>query len=223
VGTDTSVTGGLVAAASLLAVNFAVATARVRLPFLRRTMEGTPTLLVSHGQFVSAHLKKEELDEDDVLMAMREHGVADLSQVEMAVLEVDGSISIFGRIARIEVIPSVRVHRRDPPKRPVCIDIHGVGGAARARPSRSRARAQPQPKPLRFTDRPAGGAVAAVAVTTRPRPTALQVALPAAAARARGPPRRRRRPPVRLHRGRRANRSTGAARHRARRGSGVAW
>ena len=94
VGTDTSVTGGLVAAASLLAVNFAVATARVRLPFLRRTMEGTPTLLVSHGQFVSAHLKKEELDEDDVLMAMREHGVADLSQVEMAVLEVDGSISI---------------------------------------------------------------------------------------------------------------------------------
>jgi uncharacterized membrane protein YcaP (DUF421 family) len=39
-------------------------------------------------------LRREGLDEDEVLMAIREHGVADLKDVRMAVLEVDGSISI---------------------------------------------------------------------------------------------------------------------------------
>jgi uncharacterized membrane protein YcaP (DUF421 family) len=43
---------------------------------------------------VPEHLRKEGLDDDDVLMAIREHGVADVKDVRTAVLEVDGSISI---------------------------------------------------------------------------------------------------------------------------------
>ncbi len=57
-------------------------------------MEGTPTLLIHEGQFVREHLRREGLNEDEVLMAIREHGVADVQDVRLAVLEVDGSISI---------------------------------------------------------------------------------------------------------------------------------
>ena len=94
VGPDTSVTGGLIAAAVLVTANYGLAMARERLPFLRRAVEGTPTLLINNGKFVAEHLRQEGLDEDLVLMAIREHGIADVGDVKMAVLETDGSISI---------------------------------------------------------------------------------------------------------------------------------
>jgi len=94
VGPDTSVTGGLIAAGVLVSVNYGVAAARERLPWLRRAVEGTPTLLINDGKFVEGHLRREGLEEDEVLMAIREHGVSDVKDVRMAVLETDGSISI---------------------------------------------------------------------------------------------------------------------------------
>ena len=94
VGPDTSVTGGLIAAGVLVSVNYGVAAARERLPWLRRAVEGTPTLLINDGRFVQEHLRREGLEEDEVLMAIREHGVADVKDVRIAVLETDGSISI---------------------------------------------------------------------------------------------------------------------------------
>lgn len=94
VGPDTSVTGGLIAAAVLIAVNYGLAFGRERIPFLKGAVEGTPTLLISDGEFVEEHLRREGLDKDEVLMAIREHGVVAVKDVRMAVLETDGSISI---------------------------------------------------------------------------------------------------------------------------------
>ncbi len=94
VGTDTSVTGGLIAAGVLIALNYGVAFARERVPLLRRAVEGNPSLIVNDGQLVRDHLVREGIDEEDVLMAVREHGIDKLSDVRMAVLETDGSISI---------------------------------------------------------------------------------------------------------------------------------
>jgi uncharacterized membrane protein YcaP (DUF421 family) len=94
VGPDTSLSGGLLAAVVLLALNAFVARLRLRWPALRRIVEGTPTLLVLHGELIEAHLRREGLDRDALEAAMREHGLADLSDVEMAVLEIDGSISV---------------------------------------------------------------------------------------------------------------------------------
>ncbi len=101
VGTDTSVTGGLIAAGVLIALNYGVAWARERIPLLRRAVEGSPSVIVNDGQLVRAHLTREGLDEDDVLMAIREHGFDDISDVRMAVLETDGSISIVSREAQV--------------------------------------------------------------------------------------------------------------------------
>jgi len=94
VGPDTSLTGGVLAAFVLLAVNAAVAQLRLRWPGLRRWVEGTPTLLVLRGEVIPEHLRREGLDQETLEAALREHGLADISQVEMAVLEVDGMISV---------------------------------------------------------------------------------------------------------------------------------
>lgn len=94
VGPDDSLTGGLVAAGVLLLLNSVVARMRLRSARLRRMIEGTPTVLVLHGRIYEEHLRREGIDLVELEAAVREHGIERLSDVEMAVLETDGAISI---------------------------------------------------------------------------------------------------------------------------------
>jgi uncharacterized membrane protein YcaP (DUF421 family) len=94
VGSDVTVLGGIVAAATLLAMNRATAFATDRLPFFRRAIEGVPVLLLNDGQLIEEHIQHVGLSDDLVLQSIREHGFANASDVKMAVLEIDGTISI---------------------------------------------------------------------------------------------------------------------------------
>lgn len=94
VGPDTSLIGGVLAAVVLLVMNAVVAGLRMRWPRLRRLVEGMPTLLVLRGEAITDHLRREGIDQETLEAALREHGVKDLEDVEMAVLEIDGSISV---------------------------------------------------------------------------------------------------------------------------------
>jgi uncharacterized membrane protein YcaP (DUF421 family) len=100
VGPDTSLLGGLIAAAVLLAVNQAVARVRILSPRVDRLFEGQPSVLVEHGKPMLGQLRRQGLAEEDLNMAMREHGIDRLSDVELAVLETDGSISIVPTSSR---------------------------------------------------------------------------------------------------------------------------
>jgi uncharacterized membrane protein YcaP (DUF421 family) len=94
VGGDNSLVGGILAAVVLLILNGVMARVRLRWPRLRRVMEGSPTLLILRGEVILDHLIREGLDQEILEAALREHGVADVADVEMAVLEIDGSISV---------------------------------------------------------------------------------------------------------------------------------
>ena len=102
VGSDTTLVGGLVAAATLFAVNAVVARLRLRIPALRHLVQGSPVVLVQRGEWLDSALRTEGLSRDDVLAALREHGeVADVSHVELAVLETDGTVSVVPRTAAV--------------------------------------------------------------------------------------------------------------------------
>jgi len=101
VGPDTSVLGGLIAAGVLLIGNYALASARERIPWLRRAVEGHPTLLIRNGKFIKQSLRSEGVEEDEVLMSMREHGIGNVAEVQTAVLETDGSISIVPKSGEV--------------------------------------------------------------------------------------------------------------------------
>ena len=94
VGQDSSVLGGLLAALTLLLMNAGIAWARLRFPKLRSLIEGSPTLIVWRGKILKEALDHEEIDRDTLFAAFREHGVLNEKDVEMAVLEADGSISV---------------------------------------------------------------------------------------------------------------------------------
>ena len=97
VGPDVSLAGGVIAGLTLLAVNAGLSALRLRGGLWGRLLEGTPTVLVEDGEFIPPHLRKEGLERSEVEMAMREHGIASVRDVKLAVLETDGSISIVPR------------------------------------------------------------------------------------------------------------------------------
>ena len=96
-GPDTSVLGGVVAACTLLAVNLLLARVSYRIPPLRRFIDGIPILLVAHGLPVHANLKREGISFDELMGALREHECETIDEVEMAMLEIDGDISVIRR------------------------------------------------------------------------------------------------------------------------------
>lgn len=94
-GPNVSLWGGLLSAATLLLINWFINWTLERFPRLRKAVEGQPTILLSHGKVLLKNMKKEQVSLEELEMAAREHGIADLKGVELAVLEMDGSISII--------------------------------------------------------------------------------------------------------------------------------
>ncbi|HKW72988.1 MAG TPA: YetF domain-containing protein [Candidatus Dormibacteraeota bacterium] len=92
-GPDSSLSGGLVLIAALVIANF-VAGRLDRIDAFHRIFDSTPSVLIRDGKMVPATLEREGITADEVAMAIREHGVGELKDVKLGVLEPDGTISI---------------------------------------------------------------------------------------------------------------------------------
>jgi len=92
-GPDTSLLGGVVAAATLLLLNYLIAEVSGGNRRFRKFVQGQPSLLVHDGEVISSHMAKEHVSMDELHRALREHGISTVKDVALAVLEVDGSIS----------------------------------------------------------------------------------------------------------------------------------
>jgi uncharacterized membrane protein YcaP (DUF421 family) len=94
-GGDLSLIGGVISAATLVGMNLVLGRFGRRIPILGRLVVEEPTLLLQDGKPIKQNLEREHVDMDEIEMAAREHGIADLGKVAAAVLEIDGSISII--------------------------------------------------------------------------------------------------------------------------------
>ena len=106
-GPDTSLAGGVVAASTLLILNYFVAGASGGNRRFRKFVQGEPSLMVHDGEAILPHMAKERVSMDELQRAMREHGIASLKDVALAVLEVDGSISF---LKYDEIKPDANTH-----------------------------------------------------------------------------------------------------------------
>ena len=108
-GPDTSLVGGIVAAATLLLMNLGVAEYAGLNRRFRKLVQGSPSLLIHNGDILMDHMAKEHVSIDELQRAMREHGIASAKDVSIGVLEVDGSMSFL----KFDDIPeSVQPHKR---------------------------------------------------------------------------------------------------------------
>jgi len=94
-GPDTSLAGGVIAAITLLILNYIVAEVSGVNRRFRKLVQGTPSLLIHNGELMLPHLAKEHVTVDEIQRACREHGISSVADVAIGVLEVDGSISLL--------------------------------------------------------------------------------------------------------------------------------
>ncbi len=106
-GPDTSLLGGIVAASTLLLMNYVVGTLSGKNREFRRLVQGQPSLLIHDGKPIEEHMAREHVSMDELERAVREHGIPQCSDVALAVLEVDGSISC---LKYDEIKPDANTH-----------------------------------------------------------------------------------------------------------------
>jgi uncharacterized membrane protein YcaP (DUF421 family) len=95
VGNNTSLYGGIVAALALFVVNFVFKKVMAKSIFIRNLVQDTPEILIHNGKIAFATIAKLGITNDELLEAMREHGVEYYKDVKLAMFEIDGSISII--------------------------------------------------------------------------------------------------------------------------------
>jgi len=71
-------------------------------------------VIIKDGVYLKPAMDREGVDQPDAEMAIREHGIADLKDVALGVLEADGSISIVGKDGQSST--KRRVRRRFRPR-----------------------------------------------------------------------------------------------------------
>jgi uncharacterized membrane protein YcaP (DUF421 family) len=109
VGPDTSLAGGLVAAGVLIAWHRVIEWWRVRSRGLAKLLAGEGIMLVHRGVVLDEHLRRAGITRDELRQALREHGVPNVTDVMLAVLEPDGAVSV---IRNDEIAPGTRPHHR---------------------------------------------------------------------------------------------------------------
>ncbi|HUK17655.1 MAG TPA: YetF domain-containing protein [Bryobacteraceae bacterium] len=94
IGNDNSLTGGLIGAFTLLAVNYLVVRFLFRHRRLDQLFEGKPAVLVEHGHVVKNALARELLTRSELLTVLHRQGFDSLHEVDRCVLEPGGTFYI---------------------------------------------------------------------------------------------------------------------------------
>jgi uncharacterized membrane protein YcaP (DUF421 family) len=94
IGDDDSLLGGLVGAATLIALNALVVRLVARDDRLSRVFEGSETVLVRNGEIDERALRREGLRRGDVVAALRHQGADSVQEVALAKLAPGGSVIV---------------------------------------------------------------------------------------------------------------------------------
>jgi uncharacterized membrane protein YcaP (DUF421 family) len=95
VGSNTSLYGGLAAATILFSINFILKKLMFKYPKFGEFMQEKPEILIHNGNLDFKALSKLNISSDELKEAMREHGIEYFKDVKLAMLEIDGNISII--------------------------------------------------------------------------------------------------------------------------------
>ena len=76
-----------------------------KFPRTRKYINGTPTILMNDGKLYRKNLKKSKLDLSEFLLLCREQGYFDLDEIQTAVFEHNGKLSILPKSANRPATP----------------------------------------------------------------------------------------------------------------------
>lgn len=98
IGDDPSLTTAIIAITTLITLDVLLSLVKRHFPVVDRVIEGVPLVIVRQGQLMQDYARRARVDLNDVLMVAREsQGLASLDEIEYAILETNGKISIIPR------------------------------------------------------------------------------------------------------------------------------
>jgi uncharacterized membrane protein YcaP (DUF421 family) len=95
VGPNTTLSGGIVAATTLFIVNYLFKYLLYKFPKLQGIIAGEPKVLIYKGHVHEGNIAKARISVNELLETVREHGCASIHDVNLAILETDGNISVL--------------------------------------------------------------------------------------------------------------------------------
>lgn len=93
-GGDNSITGGVLSAVMLVAVNWFVAWLTFRSRRFERLIEGRPEVIIHNGRIYRDVIEREKITQEEIDAALRAAGCADIQHVHFAILENNGQITV---------------------------------------------------------------------------------------------------------------------------------
>jgi uncharacterized membrane protein YcaP (DUF421 family) len=102
IGDDNSVSGGLIGATSLLAINYLVVRYLYNHKKLDQVIEGRADILIENGVVRPEHLRRELISPAQLEAAARKQGFASLAEVDQCILEPGGTLSFLAKKPDVE-------------------------------------------------------------------------------------------------------------------------
>lgn len=94
---DSDITHGLIPIFTLLIIQIGTAAISMKSRKLRIFMDGKPAIIIANGKIEADQLKKQRYTLDDLMLQLRENGYSDLNEVDFAILETSGKLSIIAK------------------------------------------------------------------------------------------------------------------------------
>ncbi len=111
VGSDVSLEGGIIAAFSLFFINYIFKKVLNESTFLSQLVQSKPEILIHDGKIEFKTLSKLDITSDELDEVIREHGVDNYKHVKLAMLEINGSISIISGTQNLIQTKHKRIHK----------------------------------------------------------------------------------------------------------------
>ncbi|KMK76575.1 DUF421 domain-containing protein [Alkalihalobacillus pseudalcaliphilus] len=96
---DLSMTGPVCSAAVIASLHFALSLIALKTPRFRRVIEEEPIILIQHGKILNKQLKKTRVTIEQLMMDLRLKDASNLNEVDYAILELNGQISVIKKNA----------------------------------------------------------------------------------------------------------------------------
>jgi uncharacterized membrane protein YcaP (DUF421 family) len=92
---DYSITGAVLAIATIASLQVFTSYLSFRWGKARRVLEGEPVVLVDRGEVIQQNMKRERMTESELAEEARQQQIPSIDQIEWAILESNGSISFI--------------------------------------------------------------------------------------------------------------------------------
>ena len=111
VGPNSTLMGGIVAAGTLFIWDYILKILFYKFNKLDKMIQGNPILLIYKGSVREDNMKKAKITFEELYEAIREHGVSEIKEVDLAMLERDGNISVLSDSFSKKTLKKRKSHR----------------------------------------------------------------------------------------------------------------